>query len=84
MYIKIFYDGKEEMVEGTITLHDAQQFVGGFVEVIKLPCKKFMLVDEDARCKANYPSENVKASNIAGLKILGNVVILDKMSNLKG
>jgi hypothetical protein len=70
----------------TITLKAAQKAVGGYVQSIRLRTKspKFMLVDEDARMKAPCPELNPKATSMVGMPIFGNVVLLDKMSDLKG
>jgi hypothetical protein len=86
MYQIITVNGEIKETGKIISLKDAQKAVGGYVEIVKLSFKspKFMLVDEEARIKSPCPSLNQKASNLSGLQILGDVVVLDKMSDLKG
>jgi hypothetical protein len=86
MYKIITTNGEIKETGKTISLEAAQKAVGGYVEVVKLSFKKpkFMLVDEEARMKVPCPIANFKASTLAGMQILGNVVVLDKMGDLKG
>lgn len=86
MFQIITVNGEISKTGTTISLKDAQEAVGGYVQVIKLSFKspKFMLVDEDALMKVERPPLNQKACNFAGMPIHGNVVLLDKMSDLKG
>jgi len=80
---RILKTSGEVQTGDTITLKEAQGIVKGYVEVIKLPKKKFMLVDEEAKLKI-HPEVNTKASDLVGMLIYGDVVVLDKMGDLKG
>lgn len=84
MYRILKTSGEEIVKDGTIRLLEAQGIVKGYVEVVRLPKKKFMLVDEEALMKSPRPAFNQKACNLCGLKIYGDVVVLDKMGDLKG
>ena len=73
----------------TLTLEEAQKFVGGYVQLIKLSNGQRMLVDEEARIKTPRPKVNKEASKILQnnhwvetVKVLGNAIIIEK--NVKG
>lgn len=86
MYHIITTKGEITEMGKTITLKGVQKAVGGYVQVVKLSFKspEFMLVDEEALLKSPRPPLNQKASNLSGILIYGDVVLLDKMSDLKG
>ena len=75
-------DGRTTEVVGSISLKEAQQIVGGYVEVVRA-IGGFLLVDEEARLKGNQKIVNDKASKLAGREILGHVVFIDSMKALK-
>ena len=79
-YKVISVDGKAEEKKGKIGLRQAQQIVGGYVEVIRVQ-GGFLLVDEEARLKAKQIPNQV-ASELAGQTILGTAIFLKKMSTL--
>lgn len=56
------------------TLEEVQEFVGGYVERLKLPHRTVMLMNEEG-IPRNLPL-NEKASSVAGRDILGDVVIM--------
>lgn len=66
-----FYKNKA----GSPTLKQAQNFVGGLVEVVRLEDGNQMLVNEEGVMK-NLPI-NFEASFEAGKVILGNAIILE-------
>lgn len=72
-------DGTETTQE-KITLKEAQAAVGGYVERVKLPKRRWMLVNEEGIPKRLKP--NPKASELAGQTLLGDVVILDRMGEM--
>ena len=68
-----------------LTLEEAQKFVGGYVQLIKLANGQKMLFDEEARIKTPRPKVNIEASKILQdnnsaptLKVLGNAIIIEK------
>ena len=79
-YKVISVDGKVEEKKGKIGLRQAQQIVGGYVEVVRVQ-GGFLLVDEEAGMKAKQ-TPNQAASELAGQMILGNAIFLKKMSTL--
>lgn len=54
------------------TLAEAQAFVGGYVEMVRLR-KGFMLVDEEGLLKGKVL--NMGASGFAGLDLVGDVLL---------
>jgi hypothetical protein len=84
MYKIITTKGEIKETGKTITLENAQKAVGGYIERVKLPKGKWMLVDEEALIKSPRPELNRMACSMCGLTIFGDVVLLDKMSDLKG
>ncbi len=74
-------DGYQTELKHQPTLKEAQEIVGGYIEVIRcnsIPVKK-MVVDEDARIKTPQKPINIEASKICnqGISILGDVIILE-------
>jgi hypothetical protein len=67
-----FLDSKKDRP----TLEQAQEFVGGYVELVgsRLYPKTQLLVDEDGLCKKS--AVNLTASRIAGMLIVGNALVL--------
>jgi hypothetical protein len=55
------------------TLDEMQKLVGGFVEPVRLPDGRMMLVDEDGISKNS--EVNMVASHLAGGRILGDVIV---------
>jgi hypothetical protein len=70
-------DGSEQEVAGKISLPEAQKAVGGYVEVVKAS-KVAFLVDEDGRRKGK--PINHKASALAGVMLVGDVILLEGTS----
>ncbi len=70
-------ESQEIQPKGKLTLQDLQQFVGGYIEFVRLPDGRWLAVDEDGKPK-RLPV-NVKATAMAALPgeyIVGSVVIL--------
>ena len=69
---------------------EAKKFVGGDIQLIKLPNGQRMLVDEEAKVKTPRPTINKEASDILNKSgkyplmydVFGNAIIIDK--NVKG
>jgi hypothetical protein len=57
------------------SLEDAQEKVGGYVELLTLSNGEQMLVDEEGLFKQS-PQVNVPATFLAGRQIVGNAIIL--------
>ena len=65
-----------------VSLQEAQEYIGGYVEVVRYPLQQtgrraeqgVMLVDEDGGPKGLSP--NPVASQMAGLNIVGKVISL--------
>jgi hypothetical protein len=58
------------------TLKEVQEMVGGFVARIRLPEQAVMLVDEDGMPRGLPLNET--ASRLAGMQIVGDVVVLPR------
>jgi len=59
----------------TVSWDDAQEFLGGWVEIITTPTKKtFLMVDEEGLLKGLPP--NITASMLAGQRIVGNAILV--------
>jgi hypothetical protein len=69
-----------------ISIKQAQEFIGGYVTVVKLVDGKKMIVMEDALLKAPRPPINVEASKILNKSgtyaliqdVLGNAIVIEK------
>jgi len=83
MYQIITTKGEIKETGKIISLKNAQKAVGGYIERVKLR-KGWMLVDEEGLIKSPRAEVNVKASLMSNMMIVGDVVVLDKMSDLKG
>ena len=70
-------DGRRETVTEPMTLHDMQAIVGGYIEVVHLPNKKFIVVNEEGLLQGM--STNLTASNIAGRKLVGPAILTDEL-----
>ena len=70
----------------TLTLKEAQEWCGGYVEMIKLKDGRRILVDEDAKFKTPRPPINEDASGIVNrsgtyvwmIDVLGKAIVLEK------
>jgi hypothetical protein len=67
---------------GTVfTLKELQQAVGGYIEIVQVTtgdyAGKLMLVDEEGKLKEDA-QVNKEASNIVGMQIVGQVIIVDR------
>ena len=77
--------GEKENIEPAdnrlFTLEELQKAVGGYIQVVSIPTGehsgKFMVVDEEGLLKVN-PILNTEASKIAGQRIVGQVIIIDR------
>ncbi len=58
------------------TLKEKQDAVGGYIEIVYSNADKVLIVNEEGRIK-DLPF-NVKASEIAGAHIFGDVICLDR------
>ena len=58
------------------TLKEKQDAVGGYIEIVYSNADKVLIVNEEGRIK-DLPF-NVKASEIAGQHIFGDVICLDR------
>jgi hypothetical protein len=58
------------------TLKEKQDAVGGYIEIVYPNADKVLIVNEEGRIK-DLPF-NVKASEIAGAHIFGDVICLDR------
>ena len=69
-----------------ISIKQAQEFIGGYVTVVKLVDGKKMIVMEDALLKAPRPPVNIEASKILNKSgtyaliqdVLGNAIVIEK------
>ena len=57
-----------------IGLTEAQEYIGGYIERIKLPNGNVLLIDEEGRVKGL--KENTAASVLAGQHIVGKAIYL--------
>ncbi len=71
----------EVVEEGTIELADAQAFVGGYVESLRVPYNGQLLCNEDGKMRG-LPV-NPRASAIALRPIVGNAILLYGSSRWK-
>lgn len=62
--------------EEEVTLSEAQEYIGDYVEMINLPCEVQMLVGENARVIPGFKHVNLTATRLYGYEILGRVIIL--------
>ena len=77
--------GKKENIEPAnkkvFTLQELQRAVNGYIQIVPINEgeyeNKLMIVDEEGLLKPD-PYINVEASRIAGQRIVGQVVIIDK------
>ena len=69
--------GPENTVKGNLNLEEAQDVVGGFVEVVRLNKGKMLVNDDGIRLGLEL---NMLASIIAEQPILGTVAIVDGRS----
>lgn len=69
--------GTETTVKGNLNLEQAQDVVGGFVEVVRLNKGKMLVNDDGIRLGLEL---NMLASIIAEQPILGTVAIVDGRS----
>jgi len=69
--------GTETTVKGNLNLEEAQDVVGGFVEVVRLNKGKMLVNDDGIRLGLEL---NMLASIIAEQPILGTVAIVDGRS----
>lgn len=67
-------DGTITRHEGPVTLEQAQAWVGGYVEMVKLGPLVQMIVNEEGQLE-QLPL-NPMASMFAGMEIVGTVVVL--------
>jgi hypothetical protein len=67
---------KGEKPNGELTLEQMQKAVGGFIELVYLPDKKIMVVDEEGLLKEK--EINQIASSIAHGVIVGDVLIISE------
>lgn len=70
-------DGRREVVKEAMTLHDMQAIVGGYIEVVTLPNKKHLVVNEEGLLHG-LP-RNLAASNIAGRPLVGPAILTDEL-----
>lgn len=85
MAVIIKINGETENIEpanGKIfTLKELQQVAGGYIQIVSVTAGehsgKFMIVDEEGLLKPN-PILNIEASKIAGQRIVGQVIIIDR------
>lgn len=85
MAIIIKLNGEIEDVEPSngkvFTLEELQQVVGGYVEIVPINAGEYagmlMLVDEEGMLKEDA-QVNIEASKIAGMQIVGQVIIIDR------
>ena len=66
----------EEVYMKTISLKEMQAFVGGYIETIKLPEDKVMIVNEVGLLKRL--KSNMQASIMAERRIVGNVIVMSE------
>ena len=69
-------NGETETIED-ISLKSLQTLVGGFIEMYPCLDGKLMIMNEEGRL-VGY-KYNAKASKLAGVTIVGDVVVLDKV-----
>ena len=73
--------GKKENIEPVngkvFTLQELQRAVNGYIQIVPINENKLMIVDEEGLLKP-YPHINIEASRIAGQRIVGQVVIIDR------
>jgi phosphosulfolactate synthase (CoM biosynthesis protein A) len=70
----------------TLMIEDAQEWCGGYVQMIKLKDGRKILVDEDARIKTPRPPINKEASDVVNksgtftlmIDVLGKAIVLEK------
>ena len=70
----------------TLTLKEAQEWCGGYVEMVKLNNGRRILVDEDAKFKTPRPQINKEASDVVNksgtftlmIDLLGKAIVLEK------
>lgn len=85
MAIIIKTNGDKENIEpangSTFTLKELQGVVNGYIQIVPIQAGEyddnFMVIDEEGLLKPN-PQFNQAASIIAGRRIVGQVVIIDK------
>lgn len=70
-------DGRREVVREAMSLHDMQSIVGGYIEVVTLPNKKHIVVNEEGLL-LGLPT-NLAASNIAGRPLVGTAILTDEL-----
>ena len=78
---------EEQLAESTLTLADVQEKVGGYIEPVKLKDGRYMLVNEDG-VLTGLPLNEEATQLMTELgpypdRIVGNVVVVPKMSVIK-
>lgn len=73
--------GEKENIEPAdgkvFSLKELQKAVNGYIEIVSLDSGKLMIVDEEGLIKPD-PILNKEASKIAGQRIVGQVIIIDR------
>jgi len=70
-------NGRREVVNNVMTLHDMKAIVGGPIEVVHLPNKTQIVVGVHA-AEQGLPT-NLAASNLAGRRLVGPAIITDEL-----
>tara|TARA_R110000744_G_scaffold124693_1_gene230335 strand:- start:220 stop:519 length:300 start_codon:yes stop_codon:yes gene_type:complete len=92
MLIKSIGENMDSMVKyvtkqsAPLMLEDAQQWCGGYVQMIRLKDGRRILVDEDAKMKTPRPQINKEASDVVNksgtftlmIDVLGKAIVLEK------
>jgi len=73
-------NGEEEQLDHRPSLKEAQEIIGGYIELVKVGGNKTLVVDEDGKPKGkptNKVITNKYGSKIYGGYIVGNVIVLE-------
>jgi len=80
-------DGTEQILDHRPTLKEAQDIVGGYIELVEVGNNKTLVVDEEGKIK-NKPTNkivtNTYGSRIYGGYIVGDVIVLEGWKTVGG
>lgn len=73
-------NGREQELDHRPTLLEAQQIVGGYIELVKVEKGRTLVVDEEGKLKNKPTNKTVTSrygSSIYGDYIVGDVIVLE-------
>lgn len=80
-------DGTEQELDRRPTLKEAQDIVGGYIELVKVGNNKTLVVDDEGKIKGkptNQVITRIYGSQIYGGYITGNVIVLEGWRTVGG